>query len=116
MKNDSIATVVCRELGFPTEGAFILDDEEIKEGDVPILFSDIHCSGEEANLSLCSHGALGQVPDDCGGHKYDVKIKCIGKNVRTVNVQTFMVTIFRGLNVRANKSLWVRVAYRNYCC
>ena len=33
----------------------------------------------------------------------------------TVNVQIFMVTIFRGLNFRGDYFSWVRAAHRNCC-
>ena len=49
------AKVVCRELGFPIEGARAYSDIHF-EGELGgILLNDIRCNGSESTLSQCLH-------------------------------------------------------------
>ena len=70
-KND--ATVVCRELGFPTAlRAFNISS---KGDDRPIWLDNVHCEGIEENITDCASSGWG--PTKCNIDKYhDAAVEC----------------------------------------
>ncbi|XP_072353943.1 neurotrypsin [Scyliorhinus torazame] len=78
------AQVVCRQLGFryaqnPLEGHF-------EGGTGPIYLDDVHCSGQESLLSLCSRSEWGN--HDCS-HQEDVTVICTLKAMNDIQGISF---------------------------
>lgn len=92
--DNKAAAVVCRELGHPVEGASVLYNSQFKEGDGPVLLSDIKCGGQETKLSSCGHSPVGQLSGSCDGHQDDISIRCIGECVRSNTVTTHELVNF----------------------
>ena len=53
------AKVVCRQLGFPVEGARAYTNAHFGEGTGNILLDDVQCTGSESALSECPHSGWG---------------------------------------------------------
>ena len=67
------AKVLCRQLGFPVEGARAYGNAHFGEGTGNILLVDAACIGYESYLSQCPHVGWGVV--DCG-HQEDAGVVC----------------------------------------
>ena len=64
------ARVVCRQLGY--EDALRTLDQ-VPSGSGPIWLDNLHCTGEEQNITKCSHPGWGN--HDCT-HSEDVGVEC----------------------------------------
>ena len=75
---DEDATVVCRQLGFPTDGAQAHPNAHFGEGSGNIMLDDLGCTGTETSIDQCSH--RGWESHNCGHHE-DASVTCQpGKN------------------------------------
>ncbi|XP_038067599.1 deleted in malignant brain tumors 1 protein-like isoform X2 [Patiria miniata] len=66
------ATVVCRQLGFPSALRAVSAEDEFTIGDGPIFFDDVECVGDEATLADCRHLDW----DNCA-HSEDAGVFCV---------------------------------------
>ena len=67
------ATVICRQLGFPSATRAVSAAGEFSVGDGPILLDNLECTGTESTLSDCSHA--GWTVNNCG-HSEDAGVVC----------------------------------------
>ncbi|XP_038067608.1 deleted in malignant brain tumors 1 protein-like isoform X3 [Patiria miniata] len=67
------ATVVCRQLGFPSAIRALSAADEFPVGEGPIFLDDVECSGDESTLADCSH--RGWNDNNCG-HSEDAGVIC----------------------------------------
>ncbi|XP_019857593.1 PREDICTED: scavenger receptor cysteine-rich domain superfamily protein-like [Amphimedon queenslandica] len=67
------AQVVCRQLGYSTDGAVFLEKAFFGAGNGSILLDEVECSGSEDTILQCMHNSFGS--HDCGHHE-DVGIHC----------------------------------------
>ena len=67
------ATVVCKQLGYPTDFVYAVGRAYFGQGssNLPILMDDVRCSGTEPNIGYCSRSAS----HNCG-HSEDVGVVC----------------------------------------
>ncbi|XP_072037032.1 uncharacterized protein [Amphiura filiformis] len=75
---DHDAAVVCRQLGFPYEGAKAYGDAWFGEGNGPILLDEVQCNYNHVMLSECSHlgwGKRHRGRDSCS-HENDAGVSC----------------------------------------
>ena len=70
----SDATVVCRQLGFSSEGARSFSRAFFGQGTGPILLDDVYCVGTESRLADCTNSGIGN--QNCG-HYEDAGVRCI---------------------------------------
>ncbi|XP_072041386.1 uncharacterized protein [Amphiura filiformis] len=72
--DDDDAMVVCRQLGFPSDGArgvistlsqFLYTSAEFGQGTGPVWLDDVSCSGSESRLDECSYNGWGN--SNCNG-------------------------------------------------
>ena len=70
---DTFATVVCRQLGYPTSHARVVGVDYFGEGSGPIWPEGVNCTGSESNLVDCQHN--GWENNNCGHHQ-DAGIIC----------------------------------------
>ena len=68
------ARVVCRQLGYP-DAVAALTSAHYGEGTVPILLSNVSCTGQESNLTTCKHNEIGIY--DCS-HSKIAAVECLG--------------------------------------
>ncbi|XP_028407289.1 deleted in malignant brain tumors 1 protein-like [Dendronephthya gigantea] len=66
------AKVVCRQLGYP-DVAKILQRNEVPSGSEQIWLDNVNCTGEEQNISSCSHPGWGIYGCD---HSQDAGVEC----------------------------------------
>ena len=66
------ATVVCRQLGFPSAQDY-KPFAYFGAGEGAIVLDDVGCSGDESNIGLCTNGGLLQ--HNCG-HSEDAGVIC----------------------------------------
>ena len=78
--DDNDATVVCRQLGFPLEGAVALTEARFGQGTGPILLDDVRCVGTESRLANCPANPTG---DHNCGHSEDAGVRCIPGMLQT---------------------------------
>ena len=71
--DDVNAGVVCRQLGFPSEGAIAFSDAFFDEGTGPILLDDVICVGTESRLDDCFANSIGS--HNCF-HSEDAGVRC----------------------------------------
>lgn len=69
------AQVVCRQLGYVTEGAMARTSAFFGQGTGPITFDDVACTGSESFLDNCTRG----VSHNCL-HSEDAGVVCPGKS------------------------------------
>ena len=74
--DSSAAAVVCRQLGFPPEGAQYFPGGVYPSGTGPILLDHVQCNGMETELVDCSHDGIGTA--SCS-HSNDVGVECQGE-------------------------------------
>uniref|UniRef100_A0A1X7T0E0 SRCR domain-containing protein n=1 Tax=Amphimedon queenslandica TaxID=400682 RepID=A0A1X7T0E0_AMPQE len=67
------ARVVCRQLGYSTDGARAFTHAYYGQGTGPIVLDNVVCSGNESNLLACSSYILGTHNCD---HSEDVGVSC----------------------------------------
>ena len=72
------ATVVCRQLGYPT-ALLAVPSAGFGEGTGQIWLDDVGCTGTEQNLTDCSSRGFGR--HDCG-HNEDAGVVCSGEAVK----------------------------------
>jgi len=70
--DDAAARVVCHMLGYGYFGHFL--SNRYGAGSGPIWLDDVHCYGNETNISDCRHRGWGH--HDCN-HEEDVSVSCI---------------------------------------
>ncbi|CAI8027233.1 Scavenger receptor cysteine-rich domain superfamily protein, partial [Geodia barretti] len=68
---DSEAAVVCRQLGYTSTGATALSTGYFGTGGGFILMDEVACTGNETELTLCSHNSS----HDCS-HSEDASVQC----------------------------------------
>ena len=83
------AHVVCRELGY-LSAVRALRGYSVPDGTGQIWLDNIRCSGNEQNLSSCSHNGWGK--HNCG-HYDDAGVECL-PNVKGNIINSFMHIIF----------------------
>lgn len=69
------AKVVCRQLGYQY-GVKAFQEGHIRPGSGKIWLEGVHCTGNEKNLTSCSHSGWGNVY--CSHHS-DVGVECSSK-------------------------------------
>ncbi len=70
------ALVVCRQLGYKY-AIRALQGSDVPNGTGPIWLDDVSCTGNERNLTSCSHNGWGK--ENCG-HGKDAGVECsLGK-------------------------------------
>jgi deleted-in-malignant-brain-tumors protein 1 len=76
--DDNDASVVCRQLGYSSEGAGILRGRSFREipDKQPLLQDRFNCGGSEENLSLCPR----RLGADCGGNEQHATVICSKPN------------------------------------
>ncbi|XP_038062169.1 uncharacterized protein LOC119732624 isoform X33 [Patiria miniata] len=67
------ATVICRQLGFPSALRAVSAADEFSIGSGSILLDNLGCSGDESTLADCSHA--GWTVNNCG-HSEDAGVVC----------------------------------------
>ena len=70
----SDATVVCRQLGFSSEGATSFSRARFGQGRGPIFLDEVRCVGTESRLDDCSTIPIGS--HDCL-HSEDAGVRCM---------------------------------------
>ena len=68
------ASVVCRQLGFSSEGAIAFSNAFFGQGSGPILLDDVRCVGTESRLIYCLANSIGS--HNCA-HSEDAGVRCI---------------------------------------
>ena len=76
------ARVVCRQLGY-SYGLKALQGDDVPDGTGKIWLSNVNCTGNEQNLSRCSHGGWGN--NDCQ-HSEDAGVECSNGNTSAFRV------------------------------
>lgn len=66
------ATVVCRQLGFPS-ASYAVAHAVFGQGSGEIVLDDVECTGDEVSLIECQHAGLGT--SNCG-HSEDAGVIC----------------------------------------
>ena len=56
------AQVVCRTLGFSTEGSIATSNSQFGAVSDIFVMDDVHCTGTESHIGLCIHNPI----DNCG--------------------------------------------------
>ena len=56
------AQVVCRTLGFSTDGAAATWNSQFGDVSTTFIMDDVHCTGTESHIGLCNHNPI----DNCG--------------------------------------------------
>ena len=74
------ARVVCRQLGYP-DAVAALTSAHYGEGILPILLSNVSCTGHESHLIACGHNEIGS--HDCQ-HANDAAVECWGEVFVTI--------------------------------
>ena len=79
------ANVVCRQLGYEY-AVRALQGSDVPDGSGQIWLDDVHCTGNEKNLSSCSHGGWGNHNCD---HSEDAGVECssTGKLARNTSMR-----------------------------
>ena len=72
--NDPDAQVACKQLGFNTTGANVLNSAFYGSSSGPIFLDNVQCDGTEDRLVNCSHQ---REISDCT-HNDDAGIRCLG--------------------------------------
>ena len=72
--NDDDADVVCRQLGFSSEGAIAFSTARFGEGSGPILLDNVRCVGTESRLIYCPANSIG---DHNCRHSEDAGVRCM---------------------------------------
>ena len=67
------ATVICRQLGFPSAVRAVSAAAEFSVGDGPIFLDNLECTGDESKLSDCTH--TGWTVNNCR-HSEDAGVVC----------------------------------------
>jgi len=67
------AIVVCRQLGYLTQGAVAFSNAHFGAGVGPIYLDNVHCSGSESNLTDCSRSFTVSCNS---GHREDAGVRC----------------------------------------
>ena len=88
-KND--AQVVCRELGYKYTIRTILSDLA-PMGPERMWLDDVHCNGNEQNLSSCSHSGWGN--HDCRAFMFFVGVECSSAGNMLHQVTRFLPSCF----------------------
>ena len=70
---DRDAIVVCRQLGYPTEGARAIGSSVWGQGSGPFWLSQVQCDSSESNLFDCEYT---ENTDFCGHFVDDVSVVC----------------------------------------
>ena len=68
------ARVVCRQLGYP-DAVTALRSSHYGEGTLPIILSNVSCTGHEPNLTTCGHNGIGI--HNCQHYKI-ATVECLG--------------------------------------
>ena len=79
--DDNDARVVCRQLGFPFEGAMAFGESYFGWGTGPIFLDDVSCSGFESRLTDCPR-FLPIGIHNCV-HEEDAGVRCLGGTLTT---------------------------------
>ena len=69
---------MCHQLGYQfavdaTVNAFY------GQGNGPVWFDNLQCSGQEGNIGACTNPGLGTLADNCGDHSQDAGVVCASK-------------------------------------
>jgi len=67
------ATVVCKQLGFETNGVIAYSRAEFGQGTGDIILDNLRCRGNESNIFDCPHN--GETINDCA-HSEDAGVFC----------------------------------------
>lgn len=108
------AAVVCGQLGFSTDGQFLMDSSQctmtvakftyfiigamahgnayFKSGKGPIYLSNVGCSGREERLLSCASLPIGA--QDCG-HPEDAGVSCEGLNLFELTTVMIKLTVIK---------------------
>ena len=49
------------------------------QGNGPVWFDNLQCSGQEGNIGACTNPGLGTLADNCGDHSQDAGVVCASK-------------------------------------
>ncbi|XP_028407299.1 deleted in malignant brain tumors 1 protein-like [Dendronephthya gigantea] len=80
------ARVVCRQLGYDMDHTYVttLPSNLVPSGSGPVWLSRVSCTGEEQNLTSCSHSGWG---NNYCSHYQDVGVECSKKAAVIVRLQ-----------------------------
>jgi deleted-in-malignant-brain-tumors protein 1 len=72
--DDIAASVACRQLGFSPHGAIAVTNQQFGEDALPVLITDIQCTGSEQRLLNCTYNTM---PDfSCNAEGNDAGVVC----------------------------------------
>ena len=74
--NNADAEVVCRQLGYLSNGALALSYAHFGSGNGPIILDDVQCHGLEVYITDCPNA--GYYQHNCG-HSEDAGVHCPSK-------------------------------------
>lgn len=79
--NETAANIVCKGLGYASDGGSLLSGTVYSRGKGVIWLSGVTCNGGESSLDKCGHLEYGSLSSTCYGHSQDVNIECQGKKL-----------------------------------
>ncbi|XP_071157151.1 scavenger receptor cysteine-rich domain-containing protein DMBT1-like [Mytilus edulis] len=85
---NSNAAVVCRMLGFSTDGATAVLRAKYGQGSGKIIMDNVVCVGTETNLGQCTFNGFGN--NNCG-HNEDAGVRCQPRGHVTTNLNVRLV-------------------------
>ena len=88
--DDTDARVVCRQLGFLSQGAMFFSGANFGRGSGPILLDDVRCVGTESRLADCPANPIGI--HNCG-HNEDAGVRCISGMLKSFLWECFGMII-----------------------
>ncbi|XP_070194202.1 CD5 antigen-like [Littorina saxatilis] len=106
-----IASVVCRQLGFPTSKVLLHDKNVFGEGSLPPYPFEFWCTGDEAYLSRCQEGPA----PAASSNDFDIAISCdtgkaVRPDIRLVGGSTFHGTSREGVLQIYSHGFWGTVS------
>ena len=103
------AQVVCRQLGYPTDGAIgalTTRDAFFGQGDGPVFLKKLNCLGNESHLLQCSSELLNELGQHNCAHIRDAGVICPGKGMAKINLN--FSGLLRAFDLNLRKNLGIR--------